>query len=150
MLTAENLRRKNFTPQEFLSSVTATAHNIINEPNLSQLTCGIKLADKMQQLRDAIGKSFHITSAFRSPELNKLVNGSISSWHLQFLACDFNIDGMTPKEGVLTIKDCGVSIDKCFIERGCIHVQTYLNESKNRNIFGHAELIDGKWIVKPL
>lgn len=148
IITKENLRRKNFTPDEFLHSNTATKLGIKNAPDLNQLTAGVCLADKMQELRDAIGKPFSITSAFRSRELNAAVKGSPNSWHLQFLACDFNIKGMTPVEAVMAIKQSGVSVDKCFVERGCVHMQTAMNSSENRNEFGSAKLVDGKWVVE--
>jgi len=94
MLTIENLRRKNFAPEEFLKSQKADAslkdndptNDIKNIPNYAQLTAGIALADKMQQLRDAIGKPFHITNGFRCPELNLAVGGAPNSWHMQFFA----------------------------------------------------------------
>jgi hypothetical protein len=66
---------------------------------------------------------------------------------MQFLACDFNIKGLDPYEAVLKIKESKVSIDKCFEERGCVHIQICMDESKNRNFFGTATKVDGKWVV---
>lgn len=175
IVTKENLRRKNFSPREFLNSATAERLGIENNPNLNQLTAGMRLADKMQEIYNAVekilleqqNKSFMsflpwlgkkkikatfplqiiISSGFRSKELNKIVKGSPSSWHMQFLACDFNIVGMTPSDTVLTIKKSGVSVDKCFIERGCAHMQTAMRDSENRNEFGTAEFKNGVWKV---
>jgi hypothetical protein len=174
IVTKENLRRKNFAPKEFLDSFTATELGIENTPNLNQLTAGLRLADKMQELYNAIEKALLaeqnkslipffpwtkrkskaafplqiiISSGFRNSELNKAVKGSPNSWHMQFLACDFNIVGMTPVDTVLVIKKSGVSVDKCFIERGCVHMQTAMRDSENRNEFGTAELKNGVWKV---
>lgn len=116
-------------------------------PNYAQLTAGMALADKMQELRDAIGKPFKINSGFRSPELNIAVGGAPNSWHQQFLACDFNIEGFEPHEAVLAIKETKISVDKVFVERGCVHLQTNQNDSKNRNFFGSAVKINGEWVV---
>jgi len=147
-LTIENLRRKNFAPEEFLKSEAAKKLKIDNTPNSAQLAAGIVLANKMQELRDAIGKPFEITSGFRSPALNKAVSGSKTSWHMQFLACDFNIEGMEPHEAVLAIKASKVSVDKVFVERGCVHMQTCINDAQNRNFFGTAFKNDkGDWVV---
>lgn len=146
-LTIENLRRKNFAPEEFINSNIAAKLKIKNIPNYAQLTAGMVLADKMQQLRDAINKSFHITSGFRCAELNKAVGGALNSWHMQFLACDFNIQGLEPYEAALAIKATKISIDKVFVERGCIHMQTNINDAKNRNFFGSAAKINGQWVV---
>jgi uncharacterized protein YcbK (DUF882 family) len=155
-LTIENLRRKNFAPKDFLKSKTADAslkdadstNDIRNIPNYSQLTAGMVLADKMQQIRDAIKKPIEITSAFRSPQLNKEVDGAPNSWHMQFLACDFNIAGLEPHEAVLAIKATKISVDKVFVERGCVHLQTCFNEASNRNSFGSAKKDSkGNWVV---
>lgn len=146
-ITKENLRRKNFTPEEFLHSDTAEKHGLNNEPNLNQLTAGMSLADKMQELRDAIKKPFKINSAFRSSEVNQKVGGAPNSWHTQFLACDFNIEGMQPVEAFEVIKASKISVDKVFVERGCVHLQTCINDAQNRNFFGSAVKKDGKWVV---
>jgi hypothetical protein len=174
IVTKENLRRKNFAPEEFLNSVTATRLGIKNIPDLNQLTAGLRLADKMQELYNAIEKvllteqnkslipffpwtkkkskaafplQIIISSGFRNSELNKAVKGSPNSWHMQFLACDFNVVGMAPVDVVLSIKKSGVSVDKCFVERGCVHMQTGIRDSDNRNEFGTAELKNGVWKV---
>lgn len=147
MLTIEDLRRPNFAPEEFIKSETAERLGIKNIPNQLQLICGMKNADKMQELRNAIGRPFHMTSSFRCPELNAAIGGAPGSWHTQFLADDFNIEGMEPHEGVLAIKRAGVSVDKCFVERGCIHVQFCMDDARNRNFFGSAFKINGEWVV---
>lgn len=147
MLTLESLRRKNFAPEEFINSDTAEKLGIRNAPDYNQIIAGMALADKMQQLRDAIGKPFKINSAFRCTELNLAVGGAPNSWHQQFLACDFNIEGMEPHEAVLAIKATNVSVDKVFVERGCVHMQTNQNDTKNRNFFGSAVKVNGEWKV---
>lgn len=174
IVTKENLRRKNFAPKEFLDSVAATELGIENTPDLNQLTAGMRLADKMQELYNAIEKvllteekkslipffpwpkkkskaafplRIIISSGFRNKQLNTAVKGSPNSWHMQFLACDFNVTGMIPVDVVLTIKKSGVSVDKCFVERGCVHMQTAMRDSDNRNEFGTAELKNGVWKV---
>ncbi len=146
-LTLENLRRRNFSPEEFFHSETAEKLGIKNIPNYGQLSAGLILADKMQQLRDAIGKSFKINSGFRCAELNHAVGGAPNSWHIQFLACDFNIAGLEPHEAVLAIKATKISVDKVFVERGCVHMQTCMNDARNRNFFGSAVKINGVWVV---
>jgi zinc D-Ala-D-Ala carboxypeptidase len=146
-LTFENLRRKNFSPQEFLRSETAERLKINNLPDYGQLTAGMSLADKMQEIRDAVKRPIKITSGFRSRELNKAVGGSPNSWHCQFLACDFNIEGLEPVEAVLLIKETGISVDECFVERACVHMQTNINEALNKNFFGSAVRKNGKWVV---
>ena len=156
MLTIENLRQKNFTPNELIRSNTAAAtltdddplNDIVNIPNQKQLANGVKLSFKMQELRDKIKKSITPTSGVRCPELNKAVGGAPGSWHQEFLALDFNIKGMKPHEGVLAIRESGVSFDKVLVERGCIHAQTCFSDDDNRNLFGTAVRVDGEWKVE--
>jgi len=155
-LTIENLRRRNFAPEDFFESVTAekTLHDkdpnndIVNLPNYGQLTAGMKLADKMQELRDALNLPITISSGFRCEKLNKKVGGAPNSWHMQFLACDFNVKGLQPHEAVAAIKATKVSVDKVFVERGCVHMQTCMNDARNRNLFATAfKNENGDWVV---
>jgi zinc D-Ala-D-Ala carboxypeptidase len=154
MLTIENLRQPNFSPEEFLRSETAARLGIKNIPNLSQIAAGVCLARKMQELSDRISEKLgyriiiSVNSGFRCYELNRAVGGAPNSWHIQFLACDFNIKGFEPHEAVALIKSCGVSVDKVFVERGCVHLQTCMNDAKNRNLFATAfKNENGDWIV---
>jgi hypothetical protein len=147
MLTVENLRRPNFKPEDFVKSNTAEQKGIDNTPNQNHLIAGMVLANKMQELRDKINLPIIISSGFRCPELNRAIGGAPNSLHMQFLACDFNIKGLDPYEAVLKIKESKVSIDKCFVERACVHIQIRMDESKNRNFFGTATKVNGKWVV---
>ena len=58
----------------------------------------IKLAKNLQVLRDAIGKTITINSAYRSPDYNKKIGGVKDSQHLKGNASDITVKGMTPKE----------------------------------------------------
>jgi hypothetical protein len=150
MLTIENLRRPNFKPEDFIKSNTASEKGIDNTPNQNQLIAGMVLADKMQELRNKINLPITISSGFRSTKLNKAIGGAPSSWHMQFLACDFNIKGLDSYKAVLKIKESKVSVDKCFVERNCVHIQTCMDQSKNRNFFGTATKVNGEWVVVKL
>lgn len=117
-LTKENLRRKNFTPDEFFVSDTAYRLNHDSDPNndivnypspaIEQaiLPCLMSTADMMQEIRDILfaewkkrlsifrqvidEKKFFlkILSAYRCLKLNTLIGGSKSSDHIQGLATD--------------------------------------------------------------
>ena len=50
---------------------------------------------KLQSLRDLVGKPIHITSGYRCHSYNKRVNGVINSPHLEGLAADLQVEGMT-------------------------------------------------------
>ncbi len=54
--------------------------------------------DKLQALRDLVGKPMHITSAYRSPPHNKSVGGADRSEHLKARAYDVRMAGHDPVE----------------------------------------------------
>jgi zinc D-Ala-D-Ala carboxypeptidase len=148
-MNKESLRRKNFAPDDFFVSTKAKELKINNvTDNVNILTCLNKVADKLQEIRDKINAPITINSAYRCPEVNKTVGGSPSSWHQQGLAVDINAKGYTQDQLVKWIRDSKISVDKCFVERGCVHIQFNLNDEKNRNFFGTAELVKGEWKVK--
>lgn len=153
-LVVDDLTRENFKGREFIFSKTALEENIDNTPNQSQLIAGMMLADKMQELHTALSKIFNrkvkiiISSGFRSEKLNKAINGAPNSYHKRFMACDFIIDGLSPKEGVEAIKKTKVSLNNCFVERNCIHLDIEHPASKNKNFYGSAfKDEDGNWQV---
>jgi len=150
VIELSSLERKNYSASKFIASVTAKKLKITNTPNLSQLTCGMKVMDKLQEITDKTGLVFNISSFFRSAALNKATKGSPSSWHMQGLAVDGLFPKKTPKETVDIIKQSGVSVDKCFVEHACCHMQFNMDDTKNRNWFAYAELVNGVWVTKPL
>jgi uncharacterized protein YcbK (DUF882 family) len=62
------------------------------------------LANALQVIRNEVKRPIKITSGYRSPEHNKAIKGASNSTHLQGLACDFKVTGMTPKEVVVIIE----------------------------------------------
>jgi len=57
-----------------------------------------ELVERLQRLRDEVGKPVRITSAYRCPAHNKAVGGAARSWHMQAAAADVQVDGMTPAQ----------------------------------------------------
>jgi hypothetical protein len=149
-LTIESLTRKNFKGEEFIRSSTADKLKIKNVPTQAELIRGMKLADKAQALRTKIDLPMTITSGFSCVELNNAVGGSSKSRHKDFLAFDSIAKGLTPNQFARRVRKSGISIDKCLVEKGCVHIQIQEDESKNRNFFGIAKKVKGKWKVKPL
>ena len=56
----------------------------------------LKLVDKLQMLRDLVGKPIVVTSGCRCEMYNRHIGGVKSSPHLEGLAADIQVDGMTP------------------------------------------------------
>lgn len=55
-----------------------------------------KLVDKLQMLRDLVGKPIIVTSGCRCKRYNKHIGGVDNSPHLLGLATDIVVEGMTP------------------------------------------------------
>jgi zinc D-Ala-D-Ala carboxypeptidase len=147
IITKESLSRKNFNWKEFFYSPTAKAKGIVNETdNINLLSSGMIVADKMQEIRDLIQKPIKINSAYRCLELNRAIGSKDTSQHPKFEACDFDSDSFgTPEQIVLFLKDSGVEVDQCLIEKsGSISwVHLSIKSKDNRNQFG--KLINGKF-----
>ena len=56
------------------------------------------LATQLQILRDEIGQSIHINSAYRSPSHNSSIGGVKNSFHIQGMAADIISKDYTPKK----------------------------------------------------
>ena len=124
----------HFTMSELLKSDIAERHNIYNVPtkedldNLLLLICNV-----LEPLRTYIGKPIIITSGYRNPRLNShpLIGGAPNSQHCKGQACDFVIQGMTPKQIVEKVIASGVPFDQVINERNCwVHIS--YNKGKNR------------------
>ena len=82
---------KNFSLEEFKCKDGSEIPNDVL-PNI------IELANNLQVLRDAIGKSITINSGYRSPKYNAKIGGVKDSQHVKGKASDLRVSGMTPKE----------------------------------------------------
>ena len=100
MLSAPILGAPNFRLAELIRSETATKKDIPNMPSEVQAENLRLLARRvLQPVRDHFGVPIKVTSGFRSPELNKAINGSPTSFHSHGMAAD--IEFMDPEEGRL-------------------------------------------------
>jgi uncharacterized protein YcbK (DUF882 family) len=57
-----------------------------------------RLVEKLQKLRDMIGKPIVIHSGYRTPEYNKKVGGANESQHMEGTAADISIAGLSPEK----------------------------------------------------
>lgn len=79
---------KNFALWEFTISQTAQRQGLKNEPGKRETDNLILLCDQiLQPARETLGP-LHISSGFRSGELNKRVGGSFNSAHKEGFAAD--------------------------------------------------------------
>ncbi len=88
-----------YTWSEFTGSATAARLGIINHPGPSEQHCIARLAHRvLDPLRAARGAPIRITSGYRSPELNRAVDGSKGSDHLHGRAADIESPGLDAVE----------------------------------------------------
>ena len=57
-----------------------------------------RMSERLQAMREAIGKPIHITSAYRNPEHNEAVGGADESRHMDGCAVDIAVIGMSGAE----------------------------------------------------
>lgn len=80
------LRCENFKIGEFVRDG--------DSPDNEQVLNLIALANRLQLMRDILGKPITITSGFRSPEHNKKIGGAVGSLHLSGMAADIQVKDM--------------------------------------------------------
>ena len=90
------------TLAEFENSPTATTYGINNKMSLSQIESAKLLCENVfEPLRIHLNIPIKISSGYRSPQLNKMIKGSLSSQHCKAEAMDIKIDA----KGFHFIKD---------------------------------------------
>ena len=87
---------KHLSLAEVSRSETAKRRGISNTPSGEHLENFKKLAENIfEPIREHFGVPIHISSGYRSKELNAAVGGSSSSQHCQGEAIDIDMDGTT-------------------------------------------------------
>lgn len=79
---------EHFTFAEMTASNTAKQRGISNLPDSAALYQLTKTAEMLERVRALLGVPITVTSAYRSPEVNKAVGGRTSSDHCKGMAAD--------------------------------------------------------------
>jgi len=128
---------KNFTLKELCHSNTAVAKGLKNIPDEKQVenlkTLAINL---LQPVRDIYGKTMYINSGFRSPEVNKAVNGSPTSDHMKGKSADVRTDN--PRELFNLVRNSGLSFDQLILYPSFVHM-SFGSKKTNRNQILYAK-----------
>lgn len=83
---------KYFSINELSKSNTAIARKLDNTPSKEVITNLESLVDNvLDPLREMYGKPIIVTSGYRSPEVNRSVNGATSSQHVRGEAADITV-----------------------------------------------------------
>lgn len=122
---------ENFTLEELCHSNTAVAKGLANIPNESQVENLKSLAiNLLQPVRDLYGKPMIINSGFRSPEVNKAVNGSPTSDHMNGKSADVRTPN--PRELFNLVHNSGLSFDQLILYPTFVHM-SFRSKDANRN-----------------
>lgn len=112
----------HFRLSEFTRSDTARRLGIDNAPTRHHLANLHVLATKLEEVRALFGCPIIITSGYRSPALNKAVDGSATSSHCEGLAADFHVPGFGPDQAVAqAIADSALEFDQLIFEQARTH-----------------------------
>jgi hypothetical protein len=144
---------KHLALAEVVRSETAKRKGISNMPTEEHTKNFKLLAEKIfEPIREHFGVPIHISSGYRSVELNRAINGSLSSQHCTGEAIDVDMDGST--NGVTNrmvfdyIKD-NLNFDQLIYEFGdeinpdWVHV-SYESSGKQRKQILKAVRVNGQ------
>lgn len=122
------LLSQHFSLQELIRSETAIRHGIDNMPEGTVLENLRVLAQGLERVRDVLGAPVRISSGYRCPEINTIVNGSRNSAHMRGLAADIECPAWGSPEQVFkqlaTARDV-IKFDQLILEwppNGWVHV----------------------------
>lgn len=114
----------HFMLQEFTRSDTATRKGLSNIPDQDALRNLFKVAQLLEQVRSLLGnRVIHVSSGYRSPEVNAAVGGSKNSDHLLGLAADFTCPRYgTPLEICRAIQKSNIVFGQLIWEGSWVHI----------------------------
>ena len=114
---------EHFTLEELTFSQTATRKGINNEPSEAVKRNLETLAKGLERVRATLLSSIHISSGYRSFELNKFIGGSAKSAHMDGYAADFTAPAFgNPEAIVRTLKRAMIQCDQCIMEGTWVHI----------------------------
>lgn len=102
----------NFSPRELACKGTGTL--LVNDDAL----------DKLQLLRERLGKPLIIRSAYRSPQHNRAVGGAKNSLHMRGIAFDIAMANHNPHEFEQMARDVGFTGFGYYPRSGFMHIDT--------------------------
>jgi zinc D-Ala-D-Ala carboxypeptidase len=135
----------HFSYEELIHSAEALRHGISNVPGPQQLANLRALANAQLEDCRAIVGPMHVDSGYRSPPVNKLVGGALTSQHMDGNACDWvpqDPASMTIQEAYEAILNSSVAYDQLIYEFGAwVHVSRAPDGHQPR----HMAIMIGSW-----
>lgn len=99
---------QNLSLTEMIASESAKRRGISNQPTAEHIENMKVLAQHIfQPIREHFGKPIHVSSGYRSKDLNKAIGGSQTSQHSRGQAIDIDMDGsdISNRDVFMFIKD---------------------------------------------
>jgi len=113
---------EHFTLEELVASQLAARQRIDNRPTPVVIDNLRKVAAVLEQIRALVSKPLMVSSGYRSMALNKAVGGAPASAHLDGLAADITVPGMTARELAMLIRGSGIVLDQLIYEGTWVHI----------------------------
>ena len=114
---------EHFTLEELTFSQTATRKGINNEPSEAVKANLAVLAKGLERVRAILLCPLHISSGYRSVELNRAIGGTAKSAHIDGYAADFTAPAFgSPEAIVRQLKRTGIQCDQCIMEQNWVHI----------------------------
>lgn len=131
----------HFTLAEFTVSANAARLGLSNDPPPEILARLKTVAAQLERVRELLGgKAIRVTSAYRSPAVNRAANGAKTSAHLEGWAIDFTCpDFGSPLAVAERIQRSALTFDQVIHEYG-----TWVHLSFDPRRRGQALTIDGQ------
>ena len=114
---------EHFSLEELTFSQTATRKGINNEPSEAVKANLAVLAKGLERVRAILLSPLHISSGYRSVELNRAIGGTAKSAHIDGYAADFTAPAFgSPEAIVRQLKRTGIQCDQCIMEGTWVHI----------------------------
>ncbi|AXF86785.1 hypothetical protein DTO96_102541 [Ephemeroptericola cinctiostellae] len=124
---------EHFSLEEMTASQTAVRRGLNNTPTASIVSTLKKTAAKMELVRALLGVGIHVSSAYRSPSVNRAIGGASTSQHCKGEAIDFTAPQFgTPREVAKAIAASGIEFDQLIFEGTWVHVS--FSDRPRRNV----------------
>lgn len=127
---------KHFSLEELTISQAAERSGISNQPTPEILDNLTYTSTQMELVRDLLGTPINVNSAYRSPEVNKLVKGAKNSQHVEGKAVDFISPSFgTPRQIVEKIKGSNIVYDQLIHEfNSWVHISFTKHGSRRQTL----------------
>lgn len=137
---------EHFTLAEFCTSQTAARMGRTIEPSPEEVQNLARLCvTVLEPLREALGRSIHISSGLRPLWLNTAIGGSTSSAHIDGRAADIEVPGMSPLEVCRKVVELGLPTDQVIHEfASWCHVGVAKADARPRNQLLTARVVAGR------